>query len=160
MCNSVIHFVLRHLDMKINSNRFGPLEIAADDVIFFPQGMLGMEDFHQWTLLAGVENEAVAWLQSVESPEVALAVVSPRRFVPSYQMRISRRELDSLDLNDIADAKVLAVAGKMDHSITLNLKAPLLINIERRLGRQVITCGDLPVRFKLGSVPPTLRRTA
>lgn len=146
--------------MQINTSRLGPMEIDADDVIRFPAGLLGMESCRDWVLLSDAENEALAWLQSVEHPEVALAVVSPRRFVPGYRMRVARRELTSLELDDVSRAQVLVVVGKTDRAITLNLKAPLLINLERRLGRQVITNGDLPVRYQLSSKQPTLRRSA
>jgi len=37
------------------------------------------------------------------------------------------------------------------HSVTLNLKAPLIINLDRRLGRQVITNDDQPVAMPLVS---------
>lgn len=146
--------------MEITTSRFGSVKIEGDDVIRFPRGLLGLEECRQWVLLADQCNEALAWLQSVERPEVALAVVSPRRFVPGYQMRVARRELASLELDDVKTAKILVIVGKTDRAITLNLKAPVLINLERRLGRQVITNGDLPVRHELGSEPPSLRRSA
>ena len=41
------------------------------------------------------------------------------------------------------------VVGRSDGLITLDLKAPLLINVARRLGRQVIAKGDQPVRYEL-----------
>ena len=146
--------------MEITTTRFGPVEVEADGVIQFPQGLLGLEDCRTWVLLADGGNEALAWLQSVERPEVALAVVSPRRFVPEYQMRVARHELGSLELDDVGAAEVLAIVGKTDRGMTLNLKAPLLINPRRQLGRQVITNGDLPVQYELGSGQPALRRTA
>ena len=170
MCDSVIPLWLLHLAMKINTSRFGPLEIDAVDVILFPQGLLGLEECRRWVLLADASNANVAWMQSVERPEVALATVSPRRFVPSFRMRVARRELALLELADLASAKVLVVVGKRDQAVTLNLKAPLVINIERSLGRQVITNGDLPIRhhldryqtdrYQTDTVQPTLRRSA
>ncbi len=146
--------------MEINTARFGPLEIDARDEMLFPQGLLGETSSRRWVLLGDANNEAVTWLQSVERPSLALATVSPRRFVPSYRMRVARRELASLELNDVSEATVLVIVGKMDRVVTLNLKAPLLINSERRLGRQVITNGDLPIRYQLGNIQPILRRSA
>ena len=147
--------------MKLSTSRFGQIKIEVDEVIRFPQGLLGLEDCRRWVLLPDSENAAVGWLQSLERSEVALAVVSPRRFVPSYRMRVARRELAWLELDDVSEAKVLVVVGKADRAITLNLKATLLINVERRLGRQVITNGDLPIRYRLCSEQrATLRRSA
>ncbi len=146
--------------MEIPSSRFGPIQVEADDVIHFPQGLLGLEDCRQWVLLTGADDEAVAWLQSLQRADVALAVVSPRRFVADYRMRIARRELAPLRLDDVDKVEVLAIVGRSAHGVTLNLKAPLLINLERRLGRQVITNGDLPVRHEVKGKQSTLRRSA
>jgi flagellar assembly factor FliW len=75
-------------------------------------------------------------------------------------MRVARPELEALDLDDLKGARVLAILGKTDRTFTLNLKAPLIINLERNLGRQVVTNGDLPVQFKLGDRRSTYKLTA
>ena len=146
--------------MVIDTTRFGPVEVAADDVIQFPRGLMGLEDCRDWVFLAAGQPEALAWLQSIDRAEVALAVVSPRRFIPGYQMRVARRELEPLALGGLETAGVLVIVGKTARSITLNLKAPLVINLQRRLGRQVITNGELPVQYELGSPLPSLKKSA
>ena len=65
--------------MQIRTTRFGALEIEAEDIINFPTGLLGLEDCRHWVLLADAQNNALGWLQCTSRPEVALAVVSPRR---------------------------------------------------------------------------------
>ena len=146
--------------MEINTSRFGPIRIDQDDILRFPAGILGLEECCDWILLGDTQNPAVAWLQSVERPRVALAVVSPRRFVPDFRMRVVRAELEPLELDDLSDAHVLVIVGKTERGITLNLKAPLVIHPARRLGRQVITNGELPLRHELTNGPPALKRTA
>ena len=146
--------------MNLNTTRFGTLSVDADDVIRFPHGLPGLEECRDWVLLADTYSDAVAWLQSVERHDVALAVASPRRFVPAYQIRVARRELEPLELESLEAVQVLVVLCKTGKSITLNLKAPLLINPNRRLGRQIVTNSDLPVQYELGSDLPTLRRIA
>lgn len=146
--------------MQILTSRFGVLEIEADDLITFTGGLLGLEDCRHWVLLADAQNDALGWLQSASRPEIALAVVSPRRFVPEYQLRVSRGELTPLELSDVADAQVLSIVGKNERGITLNLKAPLVINVDRRLGRQVVSSADQPLQFELPADRPVLRKTA
>jgi flagellar assembly factor FliW len=138
--------------MKISTTRFGRVDIEHGDVLLFPQGLLGLEDCQQWVLLADAENELLGWLQSTTRPEIAVAVVSPRRFVPSYQVRLSRSELTPLALSQPQHAKVLVIVGRNDRSITLNLKAPLLIHLEQRLGRQVLNNAEHPVQYELQPV--------
>ena len=146
--------------MNINTTRFGPVAVEADDAIHFPEGLLGLEGCRDWVLLADTENDAVAWMQSVDRGDVALAVVSPRRFVPDYQMRIARRELEPLELENVGAAHVLVIFGRTQHSVTLNLKAPLVINLDRRLGRQVITNGQLPIQFEIPTRSTALKKIA
>ena len=146
--------------MQITTTRFGTLAIEAADAIRFPAGLLGLEDCRNWVLLADLKNNAVAWLQGLDRIEVALPVVSPRRFVPGYRMRVSRRDLEAIELGDVKTARVLAIVGNSDGALALNLKAPLVINLQRCLGRQVVAKGDLPVRFELGGSYPAFRRSA
>ena len=146
--------------MEINTARFGPIQVEASDVIHFPEGLLGLEDSRDWVFLADSQNDTLAWMQSVNRADIAVAVVSPRRFIPTYQIRVARRELEPLKLDHPRAAHVLVILSRIEHSITLNLKAPLLINLKRRLGRQVITNGELPIQYELGSALPTLKKTA
>ena len=144
----------------INTSRFGLLRVESDDLLYFPAGLLGLEDCRNWSLLGDGQNDAVAWLQSADRPKTALAVVSPRRFVPGYQVRVARMEIETLELDSVRTAEVLLIVGRNSSGLTLNLKAPLVINVARRLGRQVITNGDLPVRYELRTGPAVLKKTA
>ena len=146
--------------MEINTTRFGSLEIEADDVICFPEGLLGLDGCLDWVLLADAQNDALGWLQSATRDDVALAVVSPRRFVPDYQVRVARREIVPLALDPIDSAHVLVIVSKNERSITLNLRAPLMINLAHRVGRQVVTASDEPLQYELGYAPMPWKKIA
>lgn len=135
--------------MEILTSRFGPVEIARDEVIQFEAGLPGLDDCTSWVLLGDAHNDALGWLQSTSHPEVALAVVSPRRFVPGYQLRVPRGELGPALCDRLDAVQVLAIVGKNERGITLNLKAPLVIDVRRRLGRQVVASGNQPVQYEL-----------
>src|SRR6187397_2537553 len=119
---------MRPTAMKISTTRFGTVKIEETDVITFVDGLIGMEDCRRWVLLADARNTALSWLQCVERADVALAVVSPRRFVPDYQIRVSRRDIQPLGLADPNRAQVLAIVSQSGGSLAVNLKAPLLIH--------------------------------
>lgn len=146
--------------MRINTSRFGRIDVAAGDVIRFPSGLPGLEDCREWALLADATNDALGWLQSTSRGDVAVAVVSPRRFVPDYQVRIPRSELSPLDITDIRQAQIVVVVGTNGTALTLNLKAPIVINLEGRTGRQVVASGELPLQYELGSARPPLKKSA
>ena len=146
--------------MRITTTRFGRIDVDAADLIRFPSGLPGLEDCREWALLADAANDALGWLQSTTRAEVALAVVSPRRFVPDYQVRIPRSELSPLALDDLRDAQVVVVVGENGTCLTLNLKAPIVINLQARTGRQVVASGDLPLHYELSIERRPLKQSA
>jgi flagellar assembly factor FliW len=144
--------------MNVETTRFGRLEIEHEDLLTFPAGLFGLEECKHWVLLADAQNDALGWLQSTSRPDMAVAVVSPRRFVSSYQVRVSRSELKPLALDEMRDAKVLVIVGKNERSITLNLKAPLVINLKLRMGRQVVVNSDAAIQHELHVEPAIPKR--
>jgi flagellar assembly factor FliW len=144
--------------MKINTTRFGSVTIEDSDVLTFVDGLIGMEECRRWVLLADAQNSALGWLQSLDRAEVALAVVSPRRFVPDYQCRVARRDIQSLGLEEPNDAQVLTIVSQAGNSLAVNLKAPLVIHLAERLGRQIVARDDHAVQHVLPGT--ALRKTA
>lgn len=146
--------------MEVQTTRFGTIEVDGDDVIRFAEGLPSFPDCRDWVLLADGRNSALAWLQSIEQAEVAFAVVSPRHYLPDYRLRVARRELETLGIEDLRAARVLSIVGRSQHCVTLNLKAPLVINLDRRVGRQVIANGDFAVQHELPSTAAARKRIA
>ncbi len=146
--------------MEIQTTRFGQLEVAAGDVLRFPAGLPGLNDCTSWVLLADSHNDALGWLQSIDHPDVALAVVSPQRFVPNYELRVGRGELGAELSNRVDELHVLVVVSTSDRGITLNLKAPLVIHLREGIGRQVISNSDHPVQYELTSQAPPVSKAA
>mgnify|MGYP002623739809 FL=1 len=146
--------------MEIFTTRFGQVTIDAEDILLFPNGLLGYEDHQHWVLLADADNPAVGWLQSVTRPGLAMAAVSPRRFVPGYHLRVDRAELSGLQLGKEDKAYVLTLISSHEGQLTTNLRAPVVINLQRRLGRQVVTSDEQPLRHVLAPAPVPLRKSA
>jgi flagellar assembly factor FliW len=147
--------------MQIQTRHFGAVTVEADDFVLFPRGIVAFEDCRHWVLLGDGENPTLAWLQSVSRAEVAVPVISPRRFVPDYAVRLARGQLAPLEFSQFDQVFVLAVVSQSDGDLTVNLKAPLVINLDRRLGRQIITSDDQPVALPLTiNAPALLRKSA
>jgi flagellar assembly factor FliW len=146
--------------MKIDSSRFGWVEIEPEDVLLFSRGLFAFEDHRHWVLLADGGERPVAWLQSLRDPEVALPLVSPRLFVPGYRVSIGRNQLTPLELAALDQAFVLNVLNRNQGRLTINLKAPLIINLDRRIGRQVVTNDEQPLQLVLPTTAVCLRKSA
>lgn len=137
--------------MDVITPRFGTLKIAPADILQFDEGLIGLGYCRRWVILADAQYPALAWLQSLDDPEVALGVVSPRRFVPGYQSRVGRQDLDALGLSDAREAQVVAIVSRHEQGLSVNLRAPLLINVGERRGRQVVAQESWPIRMWLES---------
>ena len=150
--------------MDIYTTRFGTLSVQPQDELVFEHGLVGLENYRRWVVLSDADNPALGWLQSLEHGHVALGIVSPRRFVPNYQLRVDRDDLRILELDTIRDAEVVVIASRQpsgpSSGLTLNLRAPLVINVERKRGCQVIAKDAHPVQFPLASPALQLRRSA
>ncbi|MDD4568990.1 MAG: flagellar assembly protein FliW [Tepidanaerobacteraceae bacterium] len=120
--------------------RFGDLEVDEAKVITFTNGILGLEQYKRYILLDHPGTDAIKWLQSVEEPEIALPVTNPSYFYPDYTPKISQENLLQLDIKSPEKAVVLCVMTIPGDTkkITVNLKAPIIINIAKRLADQLI----------------------
>ena len=144
--------------MQIHTTRFGPVEIQPTDVLEFPLGLIGLEPWRQWVVLADGENTGLGWLQSTERADLALAVVSPRRYVADYRVRLSARELEPLEApRGTAPQVVVPISCHQGGALSLNLKAPILVCLESRRGRQVVAKDDHPVQYWLSGGGQMLR---
>jgi flagellar assembly factor FliW len=145
--------------MLIQTSRFGSVDIQPEDILLFSRGLFAFENHRHWVLLAD-DNDAVAWLQSLNDPEVALPLVSPRRFVPQYRVCLARNQLTPLEMAALDQAFVLVVLSRHQGALTMNLKAPVIINLDRRIGRQVVTCDEQPLQLELPKSVVRLRKSA
>ncbi len=146
--------------MRIETQRFGTLQVDEQELFLFPQGLIGLETLRQWILVADPKNPAVAWLQSASRGDRALAMISPRMFVSNYRVHVPRRSLEVLQLrNDHRTYVLTTLAGKRG-AVTTNLRAPVIVNLDRRLGCQVVTGDDQPVQHALPAAAPVFKRLA
>ncbi|MCF4113055.1 MULTISPECIES: flagellar assembly protein FliW [Dethiosulfovibrio] len=138
---------------KLASSRVKDVSYEEKDLFFFPKGIPGFEHLHEW-LIVGDEDSPVKWLHSVEE-DVALPIAHPRSFFIDYDANISKSVLADLGtekLEKLTVVVVLSLSRGDVHDSTVNLKAPILINGEKRLGMQVIALNeDYDVRHPLFS---------
>jgi flagellar assembly factor FliW len=146
--------------MQISTTRFGQIEVDPLDVLLFPCGLFGFEQSKHFILLGDERDPVIAWLQSTSEPATAFVVVSPRRFVRDYRLRVAQSDLALVLQEEDDETFVLALASRSDNGWTLNLRAPIVINPQRRLGKQIVTLDEQPIQFALKGFTGSLRKTA
>jgi len=128
--------------MKIQTTRFGELEIADSSVITFNKGIPGFEESKEYVLIPADDKGETPFffLQSIDKEEVNFFLVDPFSFFKEYDIKLKDQMVEQLELEDSADAIVLTtVTAKGEiKDATTNLKAPLIINITKQLGMQIV----------------------
>ncbi|MBB6732257.1 flagellar assembly protein FliW [Cohnella zeiphila] len=111
-----------------------------DRVFHFKGSVLGFDQFDDFKFFAAEENPSFGYLESVEDPSVGFVAVSPFHFFSGYQFEIEEKVKDELKLvkpEEVLVLSIIHVKNPFTES-TVNLMAPLIINVTNNQGRQMI----------------------
>ena len=126
---------------------YGEVPVLEKQIIEFPTGLYGFESLHSYALLDS-HTPPFYWLQSVEDAELAFILINPYVVTREYVLDIPGEDLKLVGDPDPDDLLVFAIVTIPEdrRDISCNLQGPLIINRERRLGRQSIS---LDQRWKI-----------
>jgi len=131
--------------MLINTKHFGEIEVQENKVIKFSDGIPGLNHLKEYVIIENSDLEIpFKWLQSVKDGEVAFVIVNPFIIKPDYDFEINESTIKKLDIKDQKDIEVynIVVVPEDITKMTVNLAAPIIINISNNSGKQVILDGD------------------
>ena len=138
--------------MKLETSRFGPLEIDPEKVITFTQPIVGFQEYRRYVLLPGPGSGEVKWLQSTDSGELAFILMDPLQVCSDYRVELRAEELRELAVTRVEELDVytLVVVPQDPAKIRTNLRAPILISPKHRLGKQtILENSPYPIQFFL-----------
>lgn len=140
--------------MKADTRLFGKIEIEDEKIITFEQGIIGFPYMKHFALIFDVEDgkEAkIKWLQSMDEECFAMPVMSPYELVPDYHPSVSDETWQTL--GEIRDEDMLVlVTVTVPTDITqmsINLKAPVVVNLATNKASQVIVEDEYSVKYKI-----------
>jgi flagellar assembly factor FliW len=124
----------------IKTGRFGQLTVTDDEKIRIPQGVLGFPNHHDYCLVDPGDDTLIVWLQSLDSPEIAFPLLEPKIFKQDFSAKLSAAELRELQLENVNSSAVFSILTIPQDvtQMTANLKAPLVINLNAHLAKQII----------------------
>ena len=129
--------------MKVESRRFGQIELPDDSVLEFTRPILGFPGLDKYALFKEDPEAPLFWLQSLQDPGVSFLLVDPTS-VAEYV--VESKEIDSagLDLKGPSEALVLAIVTLKNpwKESTANLRAPVVVNTRTRKAAQVVLHED------------------
>ena len=135
--------------MVLTSSRFGAIEVPDDAVVEFPSGLVGLGG-SRYAVVARDDAESFLWLQSLDDPDLALPVVNPWDFFPSYELELTQQDADRLGAARPDHTSLYVTVRRTDDEsgFSANLRAPIVI--VGSIGYQLINqADDAPVRAPL-----------
>jgi len=126
--------------VQLETTALGALQYDKSAVIHFPEGLLGFVQSKNFLLLELEETRPLRWLQSIEQPSLTLPVLDPAEIFPTYQYKLAATECASLDIANSSDVLtvVVAIIPEDPNKATVNLKAPVIINHRKMVGKQIV----------------------
>ncbi len=138
--------------MTFETKNFGTVDIAEDKLLTFPEGIIGFPFLKKFALIFDKERPDkgdIMWLQSMEEGAFAMPVISPTILVPTYAPEVNNDLLEPLGEMSDDDIFMLVTitVPKEIEKMSVNLKAPFVINSKSNKGVQVACEGDYSVKF-------------
>lgn len=126
--------------MQIKSTRFGPIEIADNELIRFPHALPGFPGEKTFAFLPYQPESPFAFLQSVTEPDLTFVIVEPFAFFKEYSFNLDDTVATELGLSDENTPKIfniVRIPEKIDE-MTANLLAPIIVNWNNRKAIQIV----------------------
>lgn len=131
--------------MKINTVRFGEIEIDENRIFDFKLPIIGFNELSKFVLLDLNKDKFFKWLQSVEDPSLAFPVVSVFSLDLEYSVDLPDNVIDILKINNVESILVMNIASIPQddpQGTTINLLAPLIFNLDTQTAGQIILSGS------------------
>lgn len=138
--------------MNMETRLFGEITIDANKIINFNDGMIGFGDLKQFMLINDNEkpDSKILWLQSLDEGSIAFPVVDPLFLKLDYNPIVEDelfKAIGEIVNNEVLVLTTITVPENIEN-ITINLKAPIVINPVTMKGCQIIVDNDdYPVRY-------------
>jgi flagellar assembly factor FliW len=132
---------------RIQTKCFGELEYSPDSLFEFPNGIPGFENERAFVFLERADAHPLLFMQSLSTPEVCLILLPVLSADRRYKLQLSDEDLSALGLppgrpprigSDVLCAVPVCAADSQRPQSTVNLLAPILVNLKQRIGIQGI----------------------
>lgn len=131
---------------SIRTKCFHEVDYTDSSVFHFPSGLPGFEHEHNFVFLNRLDSHPILFMQSVLTPELCFVLLPVLTVAPNYQLTLDEEARADLKLplegqpkigKDILCAVIACARGNHEPP-TINLLAPVIVNLRDRIGLQVI----------------------
>ncbi|XOQ49350.1 MAG: Flagellar assembly factor FliW [Eubacteriales bacterium] len=127
-------------------------QTSKQNIIHFDEGIPGFEDIKDY-LLYHEDDDGIIWnLQAANSEIPSFVVIDPYPIVSDYCPELTPDDLryfGETDTNNLCVLVVAVIKPNLKDSV-INLKAPIIIDVNTKKAKQIILeNSDYPIRYKL-----------
>ena len=132
--------------MLVKTRFFGEVDLPEEKILTFEHGLIGLGEYKKFTILYDCDKEDsnISWLQSVEEPSFALPVIKPWLVKEDYNPVVEDellKHIGELTEENLVILTTMTVPEDVKQ-MSVNLKAPIIINADTRKGAQIICEND------------------
>lgn len=139
--------------MKLKTKHFGEIEINEDGIIIFEDGIPGFGHVKKYVMIKNPNPELpFNWLQGVDEPNLAFVIVNPFLFKEDYEFDIPQVTIEDLLIESVEDILICCLVTVPENvvDVTMNLKAPIVINTKSKKGKQlVLETDEYEIKYKI-----------
>lgn len=112
--------------------------------IFFEQGIPGLEKYKKFEISSIERNDKFKMITSIDDSNIGFVAISPFELKKDYEIDLNDEIIKELDVDNPKEVLLLNLVtlGKTLEKSTVNLKAPIIINIKNNKGKQLIIQED------------------
>lgn len=135
--------------MKVNTKFFGEIEVSEKDIITFDQPVFGFEDKKRYVFMMddSLSGEFI-WLQCIDDSTLCFVLANPNTLNENYSPTFSEEISSVIGKGTYEMWLVMVVADNFGES-TVNLKSPIIVNLDERRAAQMIAEEDYTIRYRL-----------
>ncbi|AYC28944.1 flagellar assembly protein FliW [Paenisporosarcina cavernae] len=139
--------------MLIETKFFGSTEITENQIINFPEGILGFEEYNKFAMIPVDSESPFIILQSINEKQIGFVMAYPFLFNSQYEFDVSDLDKKELGIEKLEDVSVysLVTLKEVFEESTMNLLSPIIINSKKNLGKQIVLNDQekYPLRYLL-----------
>ena len=123
--------------------QFGCIEYDEEDILSFPDGLYGYDEYHRYLVYTQKEFLPFKWLICLDDPFLMFPVIDPTIVCPDYHPKFK-------GVKSTGSLLAVVTMGNTMESVTMNLRAPILIFKKGSEAKQIIlTDSQYPLRYRV-----------
>ena len=127
--------------LKVNTSRFGEIEVDENNVVHFANGIPAFEGKNDYVILPYDQESPYYFMQSLKSPDLAFLLTIPFLFFPDYTFEIDDetvKELEIKNQENVVYYSMITIPNGSIRYMTANLLAPVVLNTDNMRAKQVV----------------------